>query len=403
MTTLFALWIASALLVGAMWTRRLARLRYRLAPPEAWLRDDDNAGRDPTDDVSVSVVVAAKDEAATIVSCVESVLGQVLPRLELIAVDDRSQDDTGALLRVLEGEAGGRMRCIGIDALPPGWTGKNHAVDRGVALATGEWLCFTDADTRLTSPRAISRVLRHARRRGADFVTVVPDLDAPTLYERLLQPLCCLVLVRWTRPQDSADPASAGAYANGPFMLVSRVCYEAIGGHRAVRAELNEDVRLAQLAKRRGFRLEVVEAQGLCRTRMYTSPRAMWNGWSRLFCGCSDSVRQIAATAIQLLIAGLFPVASLAVAIIGLARATNASRPAWIAVLLLWTFAVVVEHVAIVRIYRRIGGGVRWAAGFALAVLVIAGMLANAALRRRGATATVWRGTRYRTQEPPVS
>lgn len=80
------------------------------------------------------------------------------------------------------------------------------------------------------------------------------------------------------------DPRSPAAAANGQFLLIHRDAYEAIGGHAAVRGEVLEDVALARRAKHAGVRLLFAPDEGLVRVRMYSSFRAMWEGWTKNLC-----------------------------------------------------------------------------------------------------------------------
>jgi hypothetical protein len=280
-----------------------------------------------------------------------------------------------------------------VSHLPPGWAGKNHALHCAIPLATGEWLCFSDADCRL-APGALSIAVQHAEATGAHFLSLIPELECRTMWERFIQPVCVAVLLGWTRPREASDPNSSAAYANGQFMLIRRGCYEAMGGHAAVRSELNEDVRLAQLAKRMRFRLCVAESRGLCRTRMYDSLRRIWHGWSRIFYGCSDSATQIAATAAVFTFAGVLPLVSVLGAAAGWSTAAPADRAAWLFAAIAWSAATIAQHAAVSWLYVRMRAA-SGAFGFVPGAAVVVAMLANALLKRSGATAVTWRGTTY--------
>jgi hypothetical protein len=78
-----------------------------------------------------------------------------------------------------------------------------------------------------------------------------------------------------------SDPASPQAAANGQYLLISRSVYNEIGGFGAVRDDILDDVALACLLKRRGGRLLFLPGAEWVRTRMYTSFRSMWQGWSK--------------------------------------------------------------------------------------------------------------------------
>ena len=131
----------------------------------------------------VSIVLPARDEARNIRACVESLLAQDYPAFELIVVDDASSDATP---RVLEEIArtharAGRMRVVRLDSLPPGWAGKPHALDAGATRARGEWLLFTDADTR-HEPAALRTAVSQASAGGADLFSLLTAQELPDFW-----------------------------------------------------------------------------------------------------------------------------------------------------------------------------------------------------------------------------
>jgi len=115
---------------------------------------------------TLSVLVPACNEAATLEQAMQSLLAMDYPCMEIIAVNDRSTDGTGALLERLAAE-NPRLRVRHVVELPAGWLGKNHALHVASQEATGDWLLFTDADV-VYSPDALLRAVSYARRVGAD-------------------------------------------------------------------------------------------------------------------------------------------------------------------------------------------------------------------------------------------
>src|SRR4051794_13612787 len=102
---------------------------------------------DAPDPPRVSAIIPAKDEEATIADCLASVRAQSYPDLEILVVDDRSDDRPPEIVRATA-EGAPRVRLISIEAPPPGWTGKTHALHVAAGQAGGEWFWFLDADPR---------------------------------------------------------------------------------------------------------------------------------------------------------------------------------------------------------------------------------------------------------------
>ncbi len=239
----------------------------------------------------LSVVIPARDEARNIEACVRSVLASDYPRLEVVVVDDHSTDGTGDIVRRLAAEDA-RVRVVDAPPLPEGWFGKQWACQTGARAATGDLLCFTDADTR-HGPELLSRSVGAMRARGADLFTVASHQSAESFWEKVVQPYVFSILLsryggmeamsRSTKPLDKI--------ANGQFLLMSRRTYDALGGHEAVRDHVAEDLRFAQLVTERGMQAHMLLARDHLTTRMYTSLGEIRRGWGKnVYAGGRDTM-----------------------------------------------------------------------------------------------------------------
>jgi glycosyltransferase involved in cell wall biosynthesis len=228
----------------------------------------------------VTAVIPAKDEEATLGSCLAAVCAQTYPRLEIVVVDDRSTDGTAAIARAAAA-ADPRVRVITIDALPAGWTGKTHALACAAGEARGDWLWFLDADTTFV-PENLAIVMTYARRHEAGLVSLLPEMRCETFWESVVQPLASIVLMQAFPLMLVNAPTSRRAFANGQYILISRAAYEAAGGHAAVRDRFVEDIALAGRVKALGFPIRVALARRLGDTRMYASLGQIVHGWSRI-------------------------------------------------------------------------------------------------------------------------
>src|SRR5690606_31145145 len=145
------------------------------------------------------------------------------PDFEIVAVDDRSTDATGAILDRLAAEDP-RLRVVHIAELPPGWLGKNHALWLGARESTGQWLLFTDADVVL-EPTALGRAVEFARTRGLDHLTVAPQLVLPSLAVQAFVGTFLTLFSLFARPWRCRDPRSRAHLGIGAFNLLRREAY----------------------------------------------------------------------------------------------------------------------------------------------------------------------------------
>lgn len=232
----------------------------------------------PPAPVLVSVLVPARDEAATIGACIASILAQGHEMLEVIVADDRSVDETAAIVAGFDDP---RLRLVRTGDLPAGWTGKNWAADLLAGHASGEVLCFVDADTVL-APDAIGAALDVLIASEAGLVSMLPATDYQATSEAVMMPMVghgILALMPLWLVHSRVLPGVA--LAIGPFLMVTRAAYDEVGGHASAPDEIVDDVRLARAVKSVGHRVRVVNGTDLVRTRWYPSLAGIWNGFTK--------------------------------------------------------------------------------------------------------------------------
>lgn len=204
----------------------------------------------------VSIVVPAHNEEAHLEPAVRSLILQDYPDLEIVLVDDRSEDRTGAMVDELA-RRDPRIRALHVRDLPPGWMGKNHAMWLGARAATGEWLLFTDADVHM-HPDTVRRAVDHALRHGLDHLTVAPLLTVRGLVLAAWVGLFTLLFIASERPHRVRDPRCSHGVGVGAFNLIRRAVYEAIGTHRAIALRPDDDRQLGRQVKRHGYAQELL-------------------------------------------------------------------------------------------------------------------------------------------------
>lgn len=240
--------------------------------------------RPPAEDTTsrVSVLIPARNEAATLGGCLDAVLQQGALVNEVLIYDDQSNDGTAnEILRYRERD--GRVRMLAPRALPQGWCGKNFACARLAAAARSEWLLFLDADARL-EPQAVARMLQEVRRRNVTLVSCWPGFDLAGFWERLLMPMLnFLVFTMFPAPLSLRRWDASLGLAHGACIFVHRNTYARLGGHEAVRNEIFEDTRIARVWRARGERSVCLDGQDVVRVRMYGSLGEIWRGFRKNF------------------------------------------------------------------------------------------------------------------------
>jgi glycosyltransferase involved in cell wall biosynthesis len=210
---------------------------------------------------SLSVIVPARNEAVSIAATLRSLVAADGVVLQIIAVDDRSTDQTGAIMESVAasmagnegGAAGKRLEVLRVAELPSGWLGKTHAMALAAQQATGEWLLFTDGDV-LFHPDALRRALEYATCSGADHMVLLPTILLRSWGERMMVALLQVLSIWAIRPWRVPDPeAPRDAIGVGAFNLIRREVYNAVGGWEALRMEVLEDLTMGYRVKQRGY------------------------------------------------------------------------------------------------------------------------------------------------------
>ena len=234
----------------------------------------------------ISVVFAARNEAAGVGAAVRSLLSQDYPDFEVIAVNDRSTDGTLSILQSFSGDS--RLKILDVRELPPAWLGKTHALYQGYLVSSGEYLLFTDADV-LFEPgtlRAASAALGHSRMglggnpqalgsptktfgddKEWDHLVLFPKLLTESFIEKAFTQVFGLALFRRFRPWAASNPDSSAHMGLGAFNLIRRSAYETIGAHQKLALEVVDDITLGRLVKENKLRQRVMSGVDLISVR----------------------------------------------------------------------------------------------------------------------------------------
>jgi glycosyltransferase involved in cell wall biosynthesis len=246
------LWKAITAAIGMPRLPNLAHPQHNLSPPN---------------NPSLTVIVPARDEAANIAATLQSLLNQDYPNLQILAVNDRSTDQTGPIIDTLASQYPTRLRAIHIAELPAGWLGKTHALAmaarHAIALYHPDYLLFTDADV-LFEPTILRRSLAQAVATQADHFVTFPTPLVKTIGEGTLLGYLGIMGLWATRPWRASNPkAIRDSIGIGAFNLLRTPAYQQLGGFDALRMQILEDLTFARKVKLAGLRQRVAVAPGM--------------------------------------------------------------------------------------------------------------------------------------------
>ncbi len=344
----------------------------------------------------VSILVPAKNEESNIRMCVEGLLAIDYPDFEILVINDNSTDRTEEILLALGARPAGnpgtdrgasRLSYLNSPPAPAGWTGKNHALAFGAPYAQGEWLLFTDADTR-HEPESLRASLGLMEKRGALMLTLLPRCLASGFWEIVLQPVAMALMGLWFPVEKVNDPEQKIYFGNGQYLLMHRSVYEKTGGHAAVKAEFLEDFALFKKAKEAGLPCAVAIGTDFFGTRMYDSFGAIWRGWRRIYLHSFErKTLPLLARASSLVLFSVIPFVWIGLMLTGFPAGGAYPQTSW--ALALFTAGIILATAW--KAYEIIRGPRRFAWLHVLAAAIIAGILLDAARMAFTRKQTVWR------------
>ena len=311
--------------------------------------------------------------------------------LEVLVLDDRSEDATAGIVRNLS-RVDGRVRLVPGEELPPGWCGKQHACWTLAHEARYPLLVYIDADVRL-APEALRRLASGLESSGADLLSGFPRQETIGWLERLVIPLMHFILLGFLpirRMRRSRDPAFAAGC--GQLFVTRREAYDRAGGHSAIRGTLHDGLKLPRAYRLAGLKTDLSDATDLAVCRMYRSAGAVWNGLAKNAGEALAAPRLILPMTLLLLAGQVLPVVLVTA---GLAQVLGPFEPfGWICALVALSASYYSRWAPAIRFRQsRIG-----ALMHPMGVLVFLAIQWYAFARTLAGRPSAWKGRLYRTE-----
>lgn len=224
---------------------------------------------------AISIIFSARNEEQILQKSIKSMLNMNYPQFEIIAINDRSTDNTQAILDQFEYHP--LFKSKRIDCLPKSWLGKNHALHVASQSAQGEWLLFTDADV-LMKPDLLSKSISYAIQNNLDHLTIYENHIKNGFWLKILYLASYITYSMAFKPWRIKYFWSKKSLGHGAFNLIKKSCYLKCGGHQAIAMECLDDLKLGELIKSKGYKQDTVDGKFYIEREWYSSLGEMING-----------------------------------------------------------------------------------------------------------------------------
>ena len=229
-------------------------------------------------DALVSVLIPARNEEINIKRCLYSLIDQSYKNLEIIVLDDDSDDQTYDVVKNISKNYES-IKLVKGEAKTIGWTGKNWACNQLSKYANGDFLLFVDADTKLQK-NTIAETVNEMNNNDIDLISLFPNRITNTVIDKIISVtigwfiFSCLPIIF-----SNKNPIFSSAF--GQFLLFRKGAYFSIGGHESIKDKILDDFELGRLITKKGYNLNVLDGTERISTFSYSTEKEALEGLSK--------------------------------------------------------------------------------------------------------------------------
>jgi chlorobactene glucosyltransferase len=229
-------------------------------------------------DALVSVLIPARNEENNIKRCLYSLIDQTYKNLEIIVLDDDSDDQTYDVVKNISKNYES-IKLVKGKAKTIGWTGKNWACNQLSKYANGDFLLFVDADTKLQK-NTITETVNEMNNNDIDLISLFPNRITNTAIDKIISVtigwfiFSCLPIIF-----SNKNPIFSSAF--GQFLLFRKGAYFSIGGHESIKDKILDDFELGRLITKKGYNLNVLDGTERISTFSYSTEKEALEGLSK--------------------------------------------------------------------------------------------------------------------------
>ncbi len=193
---------------------------------------------------TVTVAIPARNETEEMAACLDSMVSNDYPKLEILVLDDCSHDRTPEIIRSYAHKG---VRFIRGSEPDKNWLAKNQAYDRLADEASGELILFCGVDVRL-GPHTINALVSTMLSRKKSMISVMPLRRQRGTKYALIQPMRYWWELALPRRSFNRPPVLSSCW------LIKRKMYQKLGGMDAVSRSIIPEAYFArELVKQDGY------------------------------------------------------------------------------------------------------------------------------------------------------
>lgn len=247
-----------------------------------------------TKELLISVCIPMRNEEDNAKRILPSLLKSSDKNVEILILDDQSEDSTWQVLSDLANRAKTPLTLIKGTPKPSGWLGKPWACHQLSQVSKGDILLFLDADT-VPSTDFFHKIRHVFKDKCADSITIWPEQELSGFWQKTALPLVYYALLtllpfryirrkpRWMPEQIYTLYRHRFSAANGQCIAFRKSVYDQIGGHQQVKDQIVEDVAMARNVRKHNFKLHMFPGTDWISCRMYRSEKEMNHGFRKNF------------------------------------------------------------------------------------------------------------------------
>lgn len=259
---------------------------------------------------SVDIVISALNEAETIRPALQTLLKLDYPNYRLIAINDRSTDQTGEILNQLAKD-NKQLQVIHIETLPKDWLGKTNAMQTGADFGCGDIILFTDADIHFERS-SLKKAVSYFMQNSVDHLSVFPhEVSRKFPYILFFNPFI-LSFSFFSHPWFVGIKQLPCYVGIGAFNLIRRSVFKAIEGYHPIKMRPDDDVKLGKLVKSSGYKQAVLFGKDMVQIEWYGSLKQMYQGMMKnAFSGINYNILMATFAPMALIMGFSFPLVGL--------------------------------------------------------------------------------------------